>query len=357
MSEAIAPIIWKGDHVLLLDQTALPLEERMIPVRNAREMWQAIKGLVVRGAPAIGIAAAYGVCVEMRHHLAAEQGDYGQRLRETLDYLATARPTAVNLFWALERISRLGEDLQGAENTMIQKALEEEAQRIEKEEAAACLRIGEEALSLLKGGMTLLTHCNAGGIATGRYGTALAPILLGAERGIPFKVYADETRPLLQGARLTAWELMKAGVDVTLITDSMAGIVMQQGKIDAVIVGCDRIAANGDVVNKIGTYGIAVLARHHGIPFYVAGPVSTLDPATMTGGEILIEERDGTEISHGFGRQTAPDGVKTYNPAFDCTPGELVTAIITEEGILRPPYGPAIARLMEERGKKGENAR
>ena len=352
MTEPILPVVWTGDYVILLDQRALPNEERYLEIRSAREMWQAIRDLAVRGAPAIGIAAAYGVMAEMARHRKEDTKAFAQALEESIAYLRTSRPTAVNLFWALDQMAAAGREAQGADNGTLWQVLLEKAREIEKGEEDSCLRIGEGFLSFLKEGMTLLTHCNAGGIATRRYGTALAPVLLGAERGIRFKVYADETRPLLQGARLTTWELMKAGVDVTLITDNMAGMVMQQGKIDAVIVGCDRIAANGDVVNKIGTYGVAVLARHHGIPFYVAAPVSTIDLATATGAEIPIEERNGDEITRGFGRQTAPDGMKTYNPAFDCTPAELVTAIVTNEGILYPPYPEGLQKLMENKEKK-----
>ena len=231
---------------------------------------------------------------------------------------------------------------------MLFRSLENEAKAIEKYEEAACVSIGENALTLLKDGMTLLTHCNAGGLATVHYGTALSPMLLGREKGIHFKVYADETRPLLQGARLTAWELYHAGIDVTVITDNMAGMLMKQGKIDAVIVGCDRIAANGDAANKIGTYSVAVLAKHHNIPFYVAGPVSTIDLTTQTGDEIPIEERKADEVTCGFGKRTAPEGVKVYNPAFDVTPHELITAIITEKGVVKNPNEEKLAALLKK---------
>ena len=302
----IRPIEYRDGQVILLDQTRLPVEEVFFPVKTREQMWEAIKRLQVRGAPAIGIAAAYG-----------------------------------------SRIRNLISGYDSCENMDLVSRIEQEARCIEEEEARSCISIGENLLSLLKDGMGLLTHCNAGGIATIRYGTALAPMLLGKERGIEFHVYADETRPLLQGARLTSWELQKAGVDVTLITDSMAASVMKQGRIDAVIVGCDRVAANGDFANKIGTYSVAILAREHGIPFYVAAPTSTIDMDTASGDEIVIEEREPEEITCGFGKRTAPVGVKVYNPAFDVTPAGYVTAIVTEKGILRPPYDKALQNLME----------
>lgn len=333
----IVPVEWKEDYVKVLDQTLLPAEEKDLEIRSAEQMWDAVKRLCVRGAPAIGIAAAYGVCIEMKRHMEASEEEYHRILNETVDYLATSRPTAVNLFWALERMRKIGQACMGKANAETQAELEAEAGEIEKREEAACVAIGENMLTLLESGMTILTHCNAGGLATVRYGTALAPILLGKERGIDFKVYADETRPLLQGARLTAWELQRAGVDVTVITDNMAGMLMAQGKIDAVIVGCDRVAANGDAANKVGTYSAAVLARYHGIPFYVAGPVSTIDLQTPTGAEIPIEQRDPEEVTNGFGRRTAPERVKVYNPAFDVTPHELITAIVTEYGVIMHP--------------------
>lgn len=337
MNESIKPVEWKEDYVRVLDQTALPEHEYYLEIRTAEAMWEAIKKLRVRGAPAIGIAAAYGVCIEMKQYISASEKEYLLHLNQTIDYMESSRPTAVNLFWAMDRMRKVGNEHKNRANEELQKILQEEAGAIMKNEEKACIAIGENLLSILKEGMTLLTHCNTGGIATVRYGTALSPILLGKERGIEFKVYADETRPLLQGARLTAWELQKAGVDVTLITDSMAGMLMAQGKIDAVVVGCDRIAANGDAANKIGTYSVAVLASHHNVPFYVAGPISTIDLNTKTGADIPIEERGAEEITNGFGKRTAPKGVKVYNPAFDVTPHELITAVVTEYGIVEHP--------------------
>lgn len=349
MNSYIVPVEWKDTYVRLLDQTALPERETYLEIRTAEEMWDAIKRLCVRGAPAIGIAAAYGVCIEMKRYMDRTEEEYRAALEKTIRYLGTSRPTAVNLFWALEKMKQVSEACEGKRNADVCAALLAEARSIEKREERACIAIGENLLTLLQGKKTILTHCNAGGIATVRYGTALSPILLGKERGIDFKVYADETRPLLQGARLTAWELQKAGVDVTVITDNMAGMLMAQGKIDAVIVGCDRVAANGDAANKIGTYSVAVLARYHGIPFYVAGPLSTIDRRTPTGREIPIEERAPGEVVNGFGRRTVPEGVNVYNPAFDVTPHELITAFVTERGIVERPDEEGIASLFAGR--------
>lgn len=348
MGKVIQPVEWKGDYVSILDQTLLPSEEKYLKICDIESMWDAIKMLCVRGAPAIGVAAAYGIVVEMQKYVEKSIEEYHDILEKNIAYLATSRPTAVNLFYALDRMKKVGAKNKNVSNRQCQNRLEEEAKAIEEYEKTACVAIGENALTLLKDGMSLLTHCNAGGLATVRYGTALSPMLLGKERGINFKVYADETRPLLQGARLTAWELYNAGVDVTVITDNMAGMLMKQGKIDAVIVGCDRIAANGDAANKIGTYSVAVLANHHHIPFYVAGPTSTIDMETETGEGIPIEERDAEEITCGFGRCTAPEGVKVYNPAFDVTPHELITAIITEKGVVKNPTPEKIKELVEK---------
>ena len=289
MQEPLLPIRYEGGAVILLDQTRLPLEEYFYPVRTDDEMAAAIKRLAVRGAPAIGIAGAYGICLAANASKAMDGETMTSDLEKSATLLCASRPTAVNLFYAIRRMLDCAKRCMGEPVETIRERLLAEAAAILSEEELACKRIGEHALTLLSDGMTLLTHCNAGGLATIRYGTALAPMLLGAERGIHFKVYADETRPLLQGARLTAWELMRAGVDVTLITDSMAGMLMKQGRIDAVITGSDRIAANGDFANKIGTYSVAVLARHHGIPFYVAAPLSTIDMDTPCGEQIVIE--------------------------------------------------------------------
>jgi len=325
------------NQIIILDQTLLPTKEEYLTISTIESLWEAIVKLQVRGAPAIGIAAAYGAAMAAQKLDVTSYEAFNQEYQAITAYLASSRPTAVNLFWALNRMEQVVKESSDKSVAQLKVQLIEEADLIKKEDAQMCKQIGEHALTLLEDGQTVLTHCNAGAIATAQYGTALAPIYLAKERGMTLRVYADETRPLLQGARLTTWELMKAGIDVTLITDNMAAMVMQQGKIDAVIVGCDRIAANGDAANKIGTYGVAILAEKHGIPFYVAGPTSTIDMETKTGSEIPIEEREAIEITNGFGKQTAPDGVKVYNPAFDVTPHELITAIITEKGVIERP--------------------
>ncbi len=332
--------------LVILDQTLLPNEKRYRALSRPEEVWEAIRRLQVRGAPAIGIAAAYGLCLGVRAEAAGDERRLAEVFRRVKEYLATARPTAVNLSWVLERMeARLIREA-GRPVERILQALRQEADAIRAEDEQVCRRIGEQALSLLGRGWGLLTHCNAGTVATARFGTALAPIYLGAERGYGFKVYADETRPLLQGARLTAWELMEAGIDVTLICDNMASIVMQQGRIQAVLVGCDRVAANGDTANKIGTSGVAILARHYGIPFYVHAPLSTIDRNCRTGADIPIELRPAEEITElWYARRMAPEGVAVYNPAFDVTDRSLISAIITEKGIAHPPYEVSLAAL------------
>lgn len=343
-------VIWAGDRLDLLDQRLLPEQIVYLPLTTSEDVWEAIRELKVRGAPAIGIAAAYGVCLG----ISGVKGGTTETLAEVIrqaDYLATSRPTAVNLFWALDRMKAKAETLaaSGEANAAAMKAaLLSEAKQIQAEDEATNRLIGEHALALLQDGFGVLTHCNAGGLATSKYGTALAPLYLAKERGLNLKVFADETRPVLQGARLTAFELQQAGVDVTLICDNMAGMVMSKGWVQAVIVGTDRVAANGDVANKIGTYSVAVLARAHGIPFYVACPLSTIDLNTPTGAEIPIEERHEDEVTQGFGKRTAPHGVKVYNPAFDVTPNEYVTAIITERGVITAPYEERLRKLFEQ---------
>jgi len=326
-------------HIRLIDQTRLPLELVFIETDDLDTIWTAIKTLQVRGAPAIGIAAAMGVAAAVQN----ADGDTPQLLAATdraAAYLATSRPTAVNLFWALRRMQTVATAAADLPAAAFKRFLIEEAMRIRDEDAAMCRAIGRHGATLLKDGCTVLTHCNAGGLATAEFGTALAPVYTMAEQGRQVRVYADETRPLLQGARLTAWELMQAGIDVTLICDNMAAQVMKEGRIDAVLVGADRIAANGDAANKIGTYGVALAAKAHGIPFYVLAPSSTIDTGTPTGDGIPIEERAADEITCGFGTQTAPDGVKVYSPAFDVTPAALITAIVTENGISQPASRP-----------------
>ena len=342
----IPPLRWNKEEecVDLLDQTRLPVEEVWLGIRSPEEMGEAIRKLRVRGAPAIGIAAAYGVVLALRNRV----DDPAASALKAADLLEKTRPTAVNLFYALKRMRGAVRDHANASPEEMKARLLEEAEAIFSEDLAAGKRLGEHGLSLLGDGKTVLTHCHTGGVATSGYGTALAPLILAREKGLSLRAYVGETRPLLQGSRITAWELQKSGVPATLISDSMAGHVMKAGRVDAVIVGADRIAANGDVANKIGTYSLAVLAKAHDIPFYVSAPLSTVDMDTPTGADIEIEERAADEITHGFGRQTAPDGIMVYNPAFDVTPAELVSAIITEHGIVRPPYEPSLRAFFNE---------
>jgi len=349
----VETLSWLGSRFGLLkmiDQTLLPTEINVIECQNVETIWEAIKMLRVRGAPAIGIAAAYGVCVGLQTLPGnADLSAFRNRLNEVTDYLASSRPTAVNLFWALNRMKAKAESLYATNDVpVIAEALFDEAQAIHEEDRHICRSIGRFGLELVKDGSTWLTHCNAGGLATADYGTALALFFAAAEAGRKISVYADETRPLLQGARLTAWELMQRDIDVTLICDSMAAWVMRQGKIDGVVVGADRIAANGDAANKIGTYGVAVLAKAHRIPFYVAAPVSTFDLSLSAGSEIPIEERSADEICCGFGKRTAPAGVKVYNPAFDVTPAELIAGIITERGIISPVHRQSVEEMVRQ---------
>ena len=321
----------------LLDQTLLPTELTYRECRTVEDVWEAIRRLRVRGAPAIGVAAAYGVVLGMQPWLRNPAADRGQRLREVNDYLRTSRPTAVNLFWALDRMERLGLSLlESRPPAEVTRGLLREALAIEEEDRQMCRAIGRVGARLIGEGQGVLTHCNAGGLATADYGTALAVMFTAAEEGRKFRVFADETRPLLQGARLTAWELQQRGLDVTLICDNMAAQVMKERRVDLVITGADRIAANGDTANKIGTYGVALLARAHDIPFYVAAPSSTFDLSLPSGDAIPIEQRDPREVTHGLGKQTAPEGVKVYNPAFDVTPAHLIAGIITERGLIQP---------------------
>lgn len=331
----------------ILDQTKLPNITEFIKIDRIEDAWDAIKQLKVRGAPAIGIAAAYGLLLGIKDASEDSFDTFYKEFEQHSDYLATSRPTAVNLFWALKRMNDRALKEKNLPVSQIKEKLEQEAHSIRQEDEEVCRSIGEHALTLFQDGMGVLTHCNAGGIATAKYGTALAPIYLAKEKGWDIKVFADETRPLLQGARLTTWELMHAGIDVTLITDSMAAMVMSRGLVQAVIVGCDRVAANGDVANKIGTYGVAILAKAHNIPFYVAAPLSTIDLSTKTGKDIPIEERHAEEITEGFGTLTAPEGVKVFNPAFDVTPAEYITAIITEKGVMKGNYQEELAKLFQ----------
>ena len=343
---------WVGDgdgHLRLIDQTRLPVELVEVECRDVQTVWEAIKMLRVRGAPAIGIAAAYGVCLGMQAVAGADEAAFFARLEEATHYLAASRPTAVNLFWALQRMDRTAREARGKRATsQIAADLLAEARRIHEEDRQICRAIGRHGAELLADGQGVLTHCNAGGLATADYGTALAVFFAAAESGKRLHVYADETRPLLQGARLTTWELQQRGIEVTLICDSMAAQVMREGRVQAVVTGADRIAANGDAANKIGTYGVALLAAAHGIPFYVAAPTSTFDLSLPSGDEIPIEQRDPREITHGFGRQTAPDGIDVYNPAFDVTPAKLIEALICEKGVIQPVTRERIAQVLAE---------
>jgi methylthioribose-1-phosphate isomerase len=345
--DKIQSVKYEHDKLIILDQTKLPMETLFIKLDTVEDVWDAIFHLKVRGAPAIGIAAAYGLYISVRDNESSDIEDFYKQLTKQSDYLASSRPTAVNLFWALRRMVAKAMVCKDKSLQEIKKYLLAEAHSIRNEDEEMCVAIGENALQLLSDGMTVLTHCNAGGLATAQYGTALSPLYLAKDKGWNIKVFADETRPLLQGARLTTWELSRAGVDVTLICDNMAAMVMKKGIIDAVIVGCDRVAANGDTANKIGTYGLAVLAKAHNIPFYIAGPTSTIDIATLTGDDIPIEERHENEITCAFGKRTAPEGIKVFNPAFDVTPHELITAIITEKGIVRAPYNEGLKKLFK----------
>lgn len=334
----------------MIDQTRLPTEFVEIDCRDVPTVWEAIKALRVRGAPAIGIAAAFGSVLGGQGALAAE-GETSAVLSAVLAAsaeLRTSRPTAVNLFWALDRMDRRAVETaaQGAGPLELLERMLREARAIAEEDRVTCRSIGQHGAALIAPGQTVLTHCNAGGLATADYGTALAVVFAAHEQGKGVAVFADETRPLLQGARLTAWELQRRGVPVTLICDNMAAQVMKEGKVQLVVVGADRIAANGDTANKIGTYGVALLARAHGLPFYVAAPSSTFDLTIADGSAIPIEQRDPTEVTHGFGRQTAPEGVSVYNPAFDVTPAELIHGIITERGVIQPVNANAIRETL-----------
>ena len=339
MTKFLQPIRWKNDALVLLDQTLLPTRTKYLKLTTVERVWEAIRVLRVRGAPAIGVAAAFGMYLALRGTRNSRTVNaFLTAAKKQAAYLNSARPTAVNLRWATERMVRLVESHRNEKPPKILGRLLAEARFMIEEDEAVCRAIGRHGLKLLKEGATVLTHCNAGGLATTRYGTALAPVYAAREQGMRVAVFADETRPLLQGARLTAFELHRAGVPVTVICDNMAATVMARKKVDLVIVGADRIVANGDFANKIGTYGLAILAREHGVPFYCAAPLSTIDLRLASGNLIPIEERSSREITHGFGKQTVPKGVGVFNPAFDVTPHRYVTGFITEKGVVRPPY-------------------
>jgi methylthioribose-1-phosphate isomerase len=350
-TESVAETLrWSGKidgYLVLVDQTLLPVQLATIECRDVETVWEAIKSLRVRGAPAIGIAAAYAVTLGLQTVGDEDESALFKQLAECTNYLATSRPTAVNLFWALDRLTTKAKALRGSVSvTEIREALLDEARAIHAEDRAVCHAIGRWGAELLADNSGVLTHCNAGGLATAEYGTALSVCFTAQDQNKKLHVFVDETRPLLQGARLTAWELKQRGIDATLICDSMAAQVMKEGRVQAVITGADRVAANGDSANKIGTYGLAVLAKAHGIPFYIAAPVSSFDLSLASGEGIPIEQRDSSEITHGFGRQTAPEGVDVYNPAFDVTPASLIAAIITERGVIRPVTSEEIRKVV-----------
>jgi len=354
-------IHWEGElpgFARMIDQTRLPLERRNLDVRTVPEMVDAIYRLAVRGAPAIGVAAGFGLVLGVQDLVDASAEEVHQAARRATETLAAARPTAVNLRWALDRMMARAERERGAApgGRELIEALLEEARDIWSEDREICAKLGEVGAELLSDGNAVLTHCNAGALAAATTGTALAPIYEAHAQGKRISVFADETRPLLQGARLTSWELMQAGIEVTLITDGCAGRVMYEGRIDAVMVGSDRIARNGDVCNKIGTYSVAVLARRHGVPFYVVAPLSTFDPDTPDGDGIPIEERPAEEITCGFGTRTAPEGARVYNPAFDVTPAELVTGIVTEVGLIERPDRERVEEALRRGGRLGVGA-
>jgi len=342
---------WTNDGVRFIDQTKLPMEETYVTCRTYQEVADAIRNMIVRGAPAIGVAAAMGIALGVRDTDAASVSDLERQFERICTAITATRPTAVNLFWAARRMRQTLASVANLPVAQVKESLIAEAKRMHAEDIAANEAMGRHGATLMPASGGVLTHCNAGALATCGYGTALGVIRAAVEAGKQIHVFADETRPFLQGARLTAWELVRDGIPTTLISDNMAGAMMRQGKIQAVVVGADRIAANGDVANKIGTYGVAVLAHEHDIPFYVAAPFSTIDLETPEGSQIPIEQRAAAEVTHMAGKRVAPEGVLVENPAFDITPAKYVSAIVTECGILRPPYGAAIQRLAETAAK------
>jgi len=334
----IAPVRWAGDRLLLLDQRELPVREIERPYTRWEDVADAIRTLAVRGAPAIGVAAAFGVALAARESRATTFADLEADLAVAIKGLAATRPTAVNLFWALDRMRRTVEALRGSSVDAVRTRLLAEAQAILDEDLAANRAIGEHGAGLVPERARVLTHCNAGALATAGFGTALGVIRAAHAKGKVALVWVDETRPVMQGSRLTAWECVREGIPHRLIADVAAGSLMARGEVDMVVTGADRIAANGDTANKIGTYSVAVLAKHHGVPFYVAAPFSTIDPSLPSGAAIPIEERDGAEVRRVGSQQTAPESSPVFNPAFDVTPASLIAAIITERGVFRPPY-------------------
>jgi methylthioribose-1-phosphate isomerase len=341
----IQTLEWTDGGVRFIDQTKLPMEETYVNCTTHEQVADVIRTMVVRGAPAIGVSAAMGIALGVKNSKAENVGELKKEFDQICDVIGKTRPTAVNLFWAIERMQKKFERLRAHQLGQIKRELIEEAKRMHAEDIAANQAMGRHGATLMPNAGGVLTHCNAGALATAGYGTALGVIRAAVEAGKKIHVYADETRPFLQGSRLTAWELMKDGIPTTVISDNMAGAMMRQGKIGAIVVGADRIAANGDVANKIGTYSVAVLAKENGIPFYVAAPLSTIDFNCPDGGRIPIEQRDAKEVTHIAGKQMVPDGVSVENPAFDVTPAKYVGAIITERGIAREPYGESLSVL------------
>ena len=344
----IQTLEWTEHGVRFLDQTKLPTEETYVTCKTHQQVADVIRTMVVRGAPAIGVAAGMGIALGVSNSKAESTGDLKRDFDQICDIIGKTRPTAVNLFWAIRRMQEKFERVRVRPLSLIKQALIEEAQRMHAEDIAANQAMGRHGATLMPASGGVLTHCNAGALATAGYGTALGVIRAAVEQGKKIHVYADETRPFLQGSRLTAWELMKDGIPTTVISDNMAGAMMHQGKIKAIVVGADRIAANGDVANKIGTYTVAILAREHAIPFYVAAPISTVDLACADGSQIPIEQRNPKEVTHIAGKQMVPDGVSVENPAFDVTPAKYVAAIITEKGIARPPFDNSLRKLATE---------
>jgi methylthioribose-1-phosphate isomerase len=348
----IETLEWTDRGVRFIDQTKLPTEETYVNCTTYQQVADVIRNMVVRGAPAIGVSAAMGIALGVKNSKAETAGDLKREFDEICELIGKTRPTAVNLFWAIRRMKQKFETLRVHPVAQIKLALIEEAQRMHAEDIAANRAMGQHGAALMPASGGVLTHCNAGALATCGYGTALGVIRAAVDEGKKIHVYADETRPFLQGSRLTAWELMKDGIPTTVISDNMSGAMMKQGKIGAVIVGADRIAANGDVANKIGTYTVAVLAKEHGIPFYVAAPISTVDLDTPDGSRIPIEQRNPMEVTHFAGKAVTPVGVGIENPAFDVTPAKYVTAIVTERGIARAPYEESLTRLVGEESQK-----
>jgi len=342
----IQTLEWTERGVRFIDQTKLPTEETYVNCTTYQEVADVIRNMVVRGAPAIGVSAGMGIALGVKNSKAESVGELKKEFDEICDVIGKTRPTAVNLFWAIRRMQQKFESLRVRPVAQIKHAIIEEAQRMHAEDIAINQEMGRHGAALMPASGGVLTHCNAGALATAGYGTALGVIRAAVEQGKKIHVYADETRPFLQGSRLTAWELVKDGIPTTVISDNMSGAIMRQGKIGAVIVGADRIAANGDVANKIGTYTVAVLAKEHGIPFYVAAPISTVDLETPDGSKIPIEQRNPAEVTHIAGKAITPAGVQIENPAFDVTPAKLVTAIVTERGIARAPYEQSLAALV-----------